>query len=978
MKRYGFVVWTALIFAWLTPAVAHADVTRVEVAAREDVLGGRGFGAAGAYEWLIGRAYFTLDPLNPRNAIVVDLALAPRNGRGVVEFFADLMILRPKDAAKANGVVLFDVVNRGRPQILSYLNEGTGASRTSESYIGDGLLMKQGFTIVWLGWQQDLPAPPDLLHLFGPKLIGVTGLVAGEVRVPVRTDDVPLAERRMIPAQIANPRAPENRLTVRDTRNGTPRMVPRDDWTFGRMENGAVVDDPTRLYLKGGFDPGRIYQIVYLAKDPHVAGLGLAAVRDLIAWIRHDATAVVRATHAYAFGISQSGRFLRQFLHDGFNADLAGRQVFDGMMIHIAGGSSRGFDERFTQPSGSMLSRVFPFTDVEQTDLETGARDGLLTKAQQAGVVPKVIHTSSSWEYWGSVASAIHTTVDGGGDVEVSGTSRAYLLAGTQHVPPAFPPRYPTASTTAPVTGAELVATIPERGQLRLNPLNYRPVLRALFVALDQWVRVGAPPPPSRVPRLADRTLVRRVDLNVKGYTTASVPGSAQQWARLDAGEVTRGIPTIVPPRAGTPYVGLVPQVDDDGNDIAGVRVPDLSVPLATHTGWSLRDPSIGAPTDLVQQNGSYSAFARTRAERERNGDPRRSIEERYPSLEHYLGRIAQAARALVAERLLLAEDMFRVLASAESHWQFATTTPAVQSSQEAGVAAGAGVAAAIAFLEGPTVDRQGNVYFSDLASERILRLGTDGIVSVFREKSNATNGLLIDPQERLIACESGSFERDGVVVKGGIPRVTRTDLRTGQIEVLARSSAAVPLQRPNDVTIDGKGRLYFTDLDGVAVYRIDPSGAVTRILAAPAIQRPNGIQISPDDRTLYLVESNRAEGGARLIRAYDLGPDGSVTNMRVHYNFYPGRSADGLSIDVEGNLYAAAGLNRLRGSAETLDVKARVYVISPAGKLLTFVAIPEDTVTNSAFGGPDMKTVYVTAGKTLYTVRTEIAGLPR
>jgi gluconolactonase len=294
----------------------------------------------------------------------------------------------------------------------------------------------------------------------------------------------------------------------------------------------------------------------------------------------------------------------------------------------------------------------------------------------------------------------------------------------------------------------------------------------------------------------------------------------------------------------------------------------------------------------------------------------------------------------------------------------------------QAAIAQQVEIATTVAFTEGPTVDREGNVYFSDIINQRIMKLSTDGL-SIYREKSNVANGLLIDPQGRLIACEGAVFERPGVKLKGK-PQVTRTDLKTGKIEILADNYQGKALQGPNDVTIDGKGRLFFTDLDGAAVYRIDGPGKLTRILGAPEIQRPNGIQISPDDKTLYLVESNQAESGARMIRAYDLQLDGTVRNMRVHYNFYPGRSADGMSIDTQGNLYASAGMNQLRGSSETLATKTGVYVISPRGKLLKFIPIPEDFITNNTFGGPDMKTLYITAGKTLYKVRTDIPGLPR
>ena len=257
------------------------------------------------------------------------------------------------------------------------------------------------------------------------------------------------------------------------------------------------------------------------------------------------------------------------------------------------------------------------------------------------------------------------------------------------------------------------------------------------------------------------------------------------------------------------------------------------------------------------------------------------------------------------------------------------------------------------------------------------MKLSPDGVLSTFREDSNGANGLVIDAQRRLIAAEGAANTRTGVARKNK-PQVTRTDLATGRVEVLADNYQGKPFVGPNDVTFDSKGRIYFTDLTGVAVYRIDAPGQIARILAAPDIQRPNGLQISPDEKTFYLIEANGAEGGARLIRAYDLLPDGTVRNMRVHYNFNRGRSGDGMSIDAQGNLWVAAGLNNTRGTSETLDTKCGVHVISPQGKLINFIPIPEDTITNTAFGGPDMKTLYVTAGKTLYKIRTDVAGLPR
>ena len=281
-------------------------------------------------------------------------------------------------------------------------------------------------------------------------------------------------------------------------------------------------------------------------------------------------------------------------------------------------------------------------------------------------------------------------------------------------------------------------------------------------------------------------------------------------------------------------------------------------------------------------------------------------------------------------------------------------------------------VAITVAFTEGPTVDSNGNVYFTDTANSRILKLATDGKLSTFRQPSNRANGLVFDAQGRLLACEAGDKE------EGTPPRVTRTDMKTGKIEVLAEKYQGQPFTAPNDVTFDGRGRIYFSDLPGGAVYRIDPDGRLTRLLARPEISSPNGLIVSPDDRTFYLVESNQGPQGPRMIRAYDLKPDASVGSMRVFHNFFPGRSADGMCIDSQGNLYAAAGLNRPRGSSETLDTKPGVHVFSPAGKLLDFIPIPEDTITNCAFGGPDWKTLYVTAGKTLFRAQRAIAGTRR
>ena len=290
-------------------------------------------------------------------------------------------------------------------------------------------------------------------------------------------------------------------------------------------------------------------------------------------------------------------------------------------------------------------------------------------------------------------------------------------------------------------------------------------------------------------------------------------------------------------------------------------------------------------------------------------------------------------------------------------------------------------VEATVAFTEGPTVAEDGTVYFTDLYSNRIMRRSPAGMVSVFRQPSNRANGLIFDSEWRLLACEGG----DGESI---LPRVTRTNMETGDIEVIADGYNGKQLHQPNDLSFDAQGRIYFTDRPGAnprpeqtgvhGVYRIDTDGSIERILTEPEVLRPNGIVISPDDSTLYIIETEQSEGGPRLIRAWDLSAEGRVSNSRVFHNFYPGRSGDGMTIDSEGNLYVAAGLNNLRGTSETLDTVAGIHVFTPSGELLEHIPIPEDTITNAAFGGPDLRTLYITAGKTLFSVRTEIVGTRR
>lgn len=632
-------------------SVATAEVARVDVSRREDVLSGRIYGDVGAYEWIQGRAHFTLDPLDKRNGDIVDLDRAPRNAQGRVEFSADVAIMRPKIAERASGVVVFDVVNRGRRAVLEYLNRGErGAAIGSDAFVGDDFLLKQGVTLVWLGWQQDLALQPGLMRMEGPVVAGIKGRVYGEFVISSRVMDVSLGDGTSLPYAAADVNDSQRQLAVSPSSALHPGPIPNEHWSFARMENGSRASDPMRVYVEGGFVPGAIYQFAYGTQNPKVAGLGFAGVRDLVSWIRHDAGALARGTYVYAFGAGQGGRFLRQFLLQGFNEDMAGRTVFDALMIHGAGASSRGFNERFAQPSRSTGARVFPFSDTEQTDTESGAKGGLLARALIRKVVPKIFYTSTSWDYWGSAASAIHTTVQGE-DTAIPDTSRVYLLAASQPLP----------------ARTSLLANPETRGQLPHNPLDYRPALRALYAALDQWVRAGSEPPPSRHPKVVERSLVPRSRLNVSGFAGINVPRGTQPAVRLDFGEKQPGIPTIVPPKAGKPYVTLVPQVDDDGNELPGIRMPALTVPLATYTGWNLRAPTVGAPREMLSGVGGMRFFARTREER--GVDPRPSVTERYGSRARYLERISAEAGGLVQQRLLLKEDVPHLVRDSEALW---------------------------------------------------------------------------------------------------------------------------------------------------------------------------------------------------------------------------------------------------------------------------------------------------------------------
>jgi Alpha/beta hydrolase domain len=653
---------------------ANAHVTRVEVISRSEIADGKPFGLAGAYEKIVGRVYFTVDPADPHNKQIVDIDKAGRNAQGQVEFSADLFLFRPKDMDKGNGAVLFEVSNRGGKGI-EYIVDGVHSNDPNGEY-GDGFLMRHGYTIAWVGWEFDVADGGDRLKLYAPVAHDaggkeIRGLVRSDFTPAKTVDDMPLGHFLLGPTggqsyPVDDPTNAKNVLTVRDTPAGPRRTIPRSQWTFAHAVDGKPVNDPHFIHLDGGFQAGKIYEVVYEAKNPVVVGLGLASVRDFLSYLKYDPQPVAPVKRVYAVGISQSGRFLRHFLWQDFNADEQGRQVMDGVIAHVAGAGRGSFNHRFAQPSrdAQPLSSIFfptdlfPYTDLPETDPDTGETAGLFDAVNKAHDSPKIFLTNTSYEYWGRAASLVTTSLDGKSDAKIGDHVRVYHLAGLQHFSAAFPPQKSG-------NGADAAA------QQRYNPNPVQYFWRALITDLDDWVKNGTEPPASRYPKIADGTLVPLSAWNFPKIPGVNVPHEVSEAWRLDFGPQWKdGIVSIEPPRVGKAFPVLVPQSDANGNDEGGVSLPELQVPLASYTGWNLRDPSIGASDLRLSFYGSFIPLAKTAAERQQNGDPRLSVAERYASQDEYLGKFAEAELKLVQERFLLKEDLLALLERGKREWQ--------------------------------------------------------------------------------------------------------------------------------------------------------------------------------------------------------------------------------------------------------------------------------------------------------------------
>lgn len=648
-------------------------VTRVEIRKRGPLAGGQAFGQTGPYEFIEGILHFESDPKHPDHAVICDMDLAPTNAKGMVEYRSEFHLLKPLNPAPG-GRVLVDSVNRGNMTVMPQFNSiARRADGNPDVAPGNGFLFREGYSVLCVGVQWDTPDSPERMRAWFPEAMRNGQRLTGQNFVqwwPNKSGPHQLlSDAGHKPYPTADLNDPTAVLTVRDHQDGAQTVIPRGQWRFAKAVDGKPVANADYVWLEGGFEAGKIYEFVYTAIGAPVVGLAYLAFRDAASFLKHGTAAegnplAGSIRYAYAWGQSMNGRWLREFLYFGLNRDEAGRIAFEGMMPHV-GSSRRGeFNLRFGQPSTNILrapGNTYPFAFEPTPEPTLKQNRGLLDRSRANGTVPKIIHSNSGMEYWWSGAALSHMTVDAAQDFDPPPEVRVYYLTGAQHGVGALPLSY--------VNPDGFEAKQP------LNTLDYRPAMRALLTALDLWVRESKEPPPSRVPRLIDGTAVTRESLQAK-YT--KIPGSAwlshlPQRLKLDFGpDAERGLVKYPPTESGT-YPILVSAMDEDCNDIAGIRLPDISVPLGTYTGWNVRAESMGQPglmTSGAPLFGTTLVFPRTKAARAASGDPRRSIDERYASKEDYLAKVRAAAKAMVAERYLLDEDVERIVKVADEKWE--------------------------------------------------------------------------------------------------------------------------------------------------------------------------------------------------------------------------------------------------------------------------------------------------------------------
>ena len=700
-----------LVAALCTMAgAASARVTRVVVVSQQPIVGGASFGSTGPYERLIGTVYFEADPANPHNRTIFDLENAPRNTSGRVEYSADFVILRPMDATKGNRALFFEVNNRGNKISLTMLNDtpptATNNFPTKASDFGNGWLMREGYTIAWVGWGADIapggarllvnfpiamhggkPITERILTEFSDRNFGggtpftlpLSGGTAFKSYPAVSTDKhAAEAELRMRPSDSPRPSGPQ----IPDG-----ALVPDSQWSFANCPAGPPgTPSTTDICLAGGFQNNRVYELVYRATNSPVMGLGYATSRDFVTFLRnahHDDVGNPNPArdvkHTICDGISSSGMYYRDYLYQGFNADEEGRRVCDGVHIDIPGVQKLFLNYRFAQPNPFTVQHReryvpddnFPRAyavlrnplcggdeddDADDDDAAAGelCRDGILKRPQTD---PLVIHTDSSTEWWQFRASLVDANDTGTRDRREPPKVRRFLFAGTQHF---------VAKGVTPTFG-----TGNRQCQQLSNPTHYGASARALIRALFEWVRDGTPAPRSRVPRVADGTLVPsdRASTGFPFIPGVTYPARYNGSGDRDFGprvEGNSGVIDFLHPIVLSTHRVLVPKVDAIGNDVAGIRQPEVAAPTATITGWNTRTPEF-TDGDVCDLNGMYLPLHKTKADRLAAGDPRPSLQELYGDHAGYVAAVAKAAHELNEDRLMLQEDVDAYIADAEA-----------------------------------------------------------------------------------------------------------------------------------------------------------------------------------------------------------------------------------------------------------------------------------------------------------------------
>ncbi|UFH53757.1 alpha/beta hydrolase domain-containing protein [Spirosoma sp. KNUC1025] len=660
----------SILVLFVRPLV-QARIVRIEITSTQSpTFEGKVFGRVGAYEKLRGKAYGELDPDNPQNAVLTDIKLAPRNARGMVEYSMDIYILKPLDLSRGNHKLFLEVNNRGGKLFGGFNKTSGGNDPTTAADAGFGFLMNQGYTIVWNGWDPSASPANNNLTINVPIAKNPDGSsVTGPSYEYIVYDSA-----TSVSHALAYPAATSNKaqaiLTVRDRLQDSPTTIPAEGWEY--------VSDRTIRLLPAGtpFRQSAIYEFSYTARDPIVAGIGFAATRDFVSFLRyatvddffHPNPLANDVKFTFSFSVSQPARYINDFQTLGFNADEKGKRVLDGIENWLGGGSGIGLNVRFAQPSRTERNRqnhlypeaLFPFAYPVLTDPYSGKTTGRIAACSATNTCPKVFEINSANEYWVKAASLVHTDLKGN-DLPDPENVRFFLVSGAQHG-----------------TGNAGSRGMCQQFQ---NPTNADPLLRALFVALDDWVTKSIEPPKSTVPRKSDKTAVMASPQ--PGSQTGIVPQAALGWPtipgvtytglittryQLDFGPSSaQGILTSYPPATSERpvYVNFVSKVDADGNEVAGIRLPNVAVPTATTTGWALRQAAYGE-NEGCEGAGQYVPFRSTKAERLAANDPRLSLEERYHTHEGYVTAVKKAVDELVKKRLLLADDVQEYLKTAE------------------------------------------------------------------------------------------------------------------------------------------------------------------------------------------------------------------------------------------------------------------------------------------------------------------------